>query len=98
MAKCAIQTTVYAFAGSAGNTRTAYSLPVLNNTAPASCPGLIVLSPAEYLKYEEAMQSTVGTFDYANASLIFGFFFSFTVGCWWVAKNFGLVLQAVRRF
>lgn len=37
-------------------------------------------------------------FNYAAASSLFGFFFSFTVGCWLVAKNAGLILEAIKRW
>ncbi len=47
----------------------------------------------------EALQSSVyAPFDYAQAGLIFSFFFSFTVGLWWFAKNLGVIISAVRRF
>lgn len=39
-----------------------------------------------------------GAFDYTGAAAIFSFFFSFVVGTWYVSKNFGLILAAVRRF
>lgn len=39
-----------------------------------------------------------GDFDYTGAAAIFSFFFSFVVGTWYVSKNFGLILSAVRRF
>lgn len=39
-----------------------------------------------------------GAFDYAGAAAIFSFFFSFVVGTWYVSKNFGLILSAVKRF
>lgn len=38
------------------------------------------------------------TFDYALASSFWVFAFSFTVGCWYLAKNLGLILQAVKRW
>ena len=37
-------------------------------------------------------------FDYAAAASIFSFFFSFIIGCWFVSKNIGLVLSAIKRF
>lgn len=100
MAKCATQTTIYActVSGSSSCFRSAFSVPVVNATAPESCAGLIVISPSEYAMYQAALQSNLEPFDYVQASAIFAFFFSFVVGCWYVSRNIGVILEAVRRW
>jgi len=98
MANCATATTIYPFQNPAGNARVSVSVPVLNATPPASCTGLIVLTPAEYSQYQALYTTAAAPFDYAGATAIFSFFFAFTVGCWIVAKNIGLILEAVRRW
>lgn len=37
-------------------------------------------------------------YDYATGSMLWGFAFTFVLGLWYVSKNIGLILQAVRRF
>ncbi|MDR2924450.1 MAG: hypothetical protein LBU76_00570 [Azoarcus sp.] len=39
-----------------------------------------------------------GEIDYSSGGAVFGFFFSVTVGLWFLAKCAGVVLQAIRRF
>jgi len=36
--------------------------------------------------------------DFVLAGSVFTFFFSVTVGLWFLAKNLGVILQAIRRF
>ncbi len=68
------------------------------NTAITGGPGYVLLSPTEFIQLRDMHEATMVPFDYAAASALFAFFFSFTVGCWFVAKNFGLVISAVKRF
>jgi len=37
-------------------------------------------------------------FDYALAASFWVFAFSFTVGIWFLAKNLGLILEAIKRW
>lgn len=60
--------------------------------------GYVLLSPTEFIQLRDMHDATMVPFDYAAAAALFAFFFSFTVGCWFVAKNFGLVISAVKRF
>ncbi len=60
--------------------------------------GYVLVSPTEFIQLRDMHEATMVPFDYAAASALFAFFFSFTVGCWFVAKNFGLVISAVKRF
>lgn len=57
-----------------------------------------VLTDAEYAQFQSLVAGAGTEFDYALASAVFAFFFSFTVGVWFVSKNFGLVVEAVRRW
>lgn len=68
------------------------------NTAITRGPGYVLLSPTEFIQLRDMHDATMVPFDYAAAAALFAFFFSFTVGCWFVAKNFGLVISAVKRF
>ena len=51
-----------------------------------------------YPESQSYIDGLVVPFDYVLAASIFSFFFSFTVGCWIVAKNAGVILEAVRRW
>ncbi len=68
------------------------------NTAITFGVGYVLVSPTEFIQLRDMHEATMVPFDYAAASALFAFFFSFTVGCWFVAKNFGLVISAVKRF
>lgn len=68
-----------------------------SETEPITACHSVVLTAAEYQVYQAAVISASGDFDYAHASAVFAFFFSFTVGLWWVARSAGSVLDAVRR-
>lgn len=68
-------------------------IPTTQPTDFSTC-SMVVQSGSEVLTQESAAT----TFDYAQAAAIFAFFFSFIVGTWFVAKNFGLILEAVRRW
>lgn len=37
-------------------------------------------------------------YDYANGGALWAFGFSFTLGLWWLAKNIGLILKAIKSF
>ena len=66
--------------------------------SPENCTNYIVLQKDEYLHYQAMYSTSIAPFDYVTAASIFSFFFSFIVGVWYVSKNIGLVLSAVRRF
>lgn len=100
MAVCAVAQAFYGCSNVSGTScsKVAINAYVVNATAPASCTGGVLISGAEYFDYQNALISSTAAFDYAQAAAIFGFFFSFVVGTWLVAKNFGLILEAVRRW
>lgn len=64
-----------------------YTRPITGN-ALASRSGTLQLTPCT---------TPDVPYDYANAGAIWGFFFSFTVGLWLVAKNAGLVLEFIKK-
>lgn len=99
MATCAAVTQIMAYDSNSSNVRKPYLVPVVQSSVlPADCTGLLMISPSEYQQYQQALQVSMEPFDYAQASAIFAFFFSFVVGCWYVSKNIGVILEAVRRW
>ena len=100
MAVCAISQAFYGCSNASGTscTKVAITSYVVNATAPGSCAGVVLIDKTEYQSYQNALISSVAPFDYVQAAAIFGFFFSFVVGTWFVAKNFGLIVEAVRRW
>lgn len=100
MAVCAVSLAHYGCSNASGTTCTkvAVNSYVVNATAPASCTGVILISRTEYTDYQNALISSVAPFDYVMAAAIFAFFFSFVVGVWFVSKNIGAVINAVKKF
>lgn len=68
------------------------------NTAITGGPGYVLLSPTEFIQLRDMHDATMVPFDYAMAGAVFSFFFTFTLGCWVVARNIGVILAAVRRW
>jgi len=66
--------------------------------SPANCNNYIVLQPDEYAHYQALYQASVAPYDYLQGGAIFGFFFTFTVGVWMVARSAGEIMSAVKRF
>lgn len=56
------------------------------------------LTDVEYSQLGNVLTAAAAPFDYALAAAVFAFFFSFTVGVWYVSKHFGLIVEAVRRW
>lgn len=46
---------------------------------------------------EDFQGSSMAAYDYVQGAAIWGFFFSFTVALWLVAKNAGLVINFIKR-
>lgn len=83
-----------------------------SSVSAVNCIYGVVLSAAEYEQLQGVLsrvslleQASGGSsatdsqpFDYVKAAAIFSFFFSFTVGCWYVAKHLGLFIDAVKRW
>ena len=67
------------------------SAPDVEMTA---CPS-VLLSSSEYSEWQRMASTSV---DYVEAGQVFSFFFFTTFGLWVLAKNCGIVLQAIRRF
>jgi len=70
---------------------------VLAAGEPSTCTA-VLLSGTEYQHYQDLYLSSNQPFDYVQASAIFSFFFSFVVGCFYISKNAGMILQAIKRF
>lgn len=68
------------------------------NTAITFGVGYVLLSPTEFIQLRDMHDATMVPFDYAMAGAVFSFFFTFTLGCWVVARNIGVILAAVRRW
>ena len=66
--------------------------------SPDQCRNYIVLQRDEYQHYQAMYQASIAPYDYLAGAEIFGFFFSFTLGVWIVARNAGEVMAAVKRF
>ena len=100
MAVCAVPFAYYGCSNATGPgcIKVAVNGYIVNESAPASCTGQIMISPSEYAQFQALIASTVATFDYVTAAAIFSFFFSFVVGVWYFSKNVGVILNAVRRF
>jgi hypothetical protein len=64
---------------------------------PVTCQG-VLLSGTEFQQYQELITGQGESVDYSIASSIFSFFFVSTLGLWFLSKNIGIVLQAIRRF
>jgi hypothetical protein len=62
---------------------------------PSECTN-VMLSGSEYAHISTQQQDN--SFNAADAGAIFTFFFGVTLGLWFLSKNIGLVLQAIRRF
>lgn len=60
--------------------------------------GYVLVSPTEFIQLRDMHDATMVPFDYAMAGAVFSFFFTFTLGCWVVARNIGVILAAVRRW
>jgi len=68
------------------------------NTAITFGTGYVLVSPTEFIQLRDMHDATMVPFDYAMAGAVFSFFFTFTLGCWVVARNIGVILAAVRRW
>lgn len=66
--------------------------------SPDQCVNYIVLQRDEYQHYQALYQASVAPYDYLGGAAIFGFFFSFTVGLWAVARSAGEIMDAVKKF
>ncbi len=67
---------------------------VLAAGEPSTCTA-VLLSGTEYAQIQAAQSVDIS---YPQAGAVFSFFFGFTLAAWYVAKNVGLLLEAVRRF
>ena len=65
-------------------------ISISNKNNNSSLSGSIVLTPC-------SLSENVNAYSYLDGAAIWSFFFSFTVLCWFVAKNVGLVLQFIKR-
>ena len=75
-----------------------------NSTAPCDTINGVRYAPQMMQAYviDPASQGYLDAlavpFDYIEAGAIWSFFFTFVVGLWLVAKNVGLIIEAIRKF
>jgi hypothetical protein len=64
---------------------------------PLTCSSVLI-SGEEYAQLQSLLTAQSNPIDYAEAGTVFSFFFGVTLGAWFLAKNIGMVLHAIRKF
>lgn len=65
--------------------------------SPSTCQQYIALEPAEYAQLQTLLIASAAPYDYGGGIALWTFFFSTTLGLWFLAKNLGTVLDFIRR-
>lgn len=66
--------------------------------ASSQCTGYLLLDKDEYAHFQMVYDAYAQPIDAATAGVLWTFTFITTMGLWYIAKNAGIVIQAVKRF
>lgn len=69
-----------------------------NETSITNLQGRVTTAEGNITTLQEASGGSFTPYDYANGGVIWAFAFSFTVGLWWLTKNIGLIMKAIKSF